>query len=356
VTEAANGRNAGSSVRSPLDLAAPFLARSDFLFAIALFGSLVGIGMCFLIKPHYVVDASFVPESGSENPALSLGGFGSLASRLGVGGLGAGSEADFYAQVIHSRTILDPVVTRRYNFSSEDGTSSSVSLLDILDVSDRETSERRLELASKELKERIDVSVDEASGIVSVSLDLPRADLGVAVIEAILAQLDSFNLFTRQSRAKNRREFLKDRVHHARLQLDSIETALEHFYAANRTFASSPSLSFEEARLRRRVNMAQEVYVTLNQQLEQAEIDAVRDTPTLTPVQQPIAPTEPKWPRMGIMAVIGALTGLLAGGVLTAWREIIPADSPIRTSVNNASAAIHEMIGRWRSPRRGRQR
>src|SRR5204862_3206315 len=135
---------------------------------------------------------------------------------------------------------------------------------------------------------------------------------------------------TRQSSAKSRREFLRDRVTEAHAQLDSAETALERFYTTNRILSSSPALTAQEARFRRRVDMAQSIYLSLSQQLEDAQIDAVRDTPTLTPVETPIAPAKPTWPKKSIMAVIGFIFGITVGSIRTTWRESLSADSPVR--------------------------
>ncbi len=341
-----------SGVRSAIDLLAPLLRHLDSLLALGIVGGIAGVGATFILPAHYRVQASFVPEVTSDIPSGASGGLSSLASRLGVGGLSSQISPDFYAQVLRTRTVLDPVILQRYPSPDADSPADSVNLIEVLDISRRHSPERRLELAYKALAEdRLDIDVDQASGIVTLSVDMPTGTLGVAVAKAMLSQLDSFNRFTRQSSAKSRREFLNERVADAHAQLDSAEGALEHFYSTNRMLSSSPSLTSQEARLRRRVDMAQGIYVSLSQQLEDAQIDAVRDTPTLTPVERPIAPAKPTWPRKAVMGALGFLVGIIAGTVRTTWRETLSANSPVRVSLTRAAHALQDLVGRWRRRR-----
>ncbi len=347
----ADGQRTG--VRNAIDLVAPLIRRLDSLLALGILGGIAGIGATFILPAHYRVEASFVPEVSSEIPSAGAGGLSSLASRLGVGNLGSQISPDFYAQVLRTRTVLDPVILKRYPSPDADSPADSVTLIEVLDIARRHSPERQLELAYKKLSDRLDIGVDQASGIVTLSVDMPTGALGVAVVKAMLSRLDSFNLFTRQSSAKSRREFLKERVAEAHAQLDSAEMALEHFYASNRILTSSPSLTAQEARLRRRVDMAQSIYLSLSQQLEDAQIDAVRDTPTLTPVERPIAPAKPTWPKKSVLGVLGFLVGIIAASVRTTWRETLSADSPVRLSLTTAAHALQDLVGRWR---RWRQR
>src|SRR5438046_9190939 len=98
--------------------------------------------------------------------------------------------------------------------------------------------------------------------------------------------------------------------------------------------------------------MAQSIYLSLSQQLEDAQIDAVRDTPTLTPVERPIAPAKPTWPRKSVMGVLGFLVGIIAGTVRTTWRETLSTDSPVRPSLTRAAQALQDPAGRCLRRRR----
>lgn len=333
----------------PLQLIAPFLRRADRLIGLGLVGALVAVVISFFIQPHYLVEARFVSET---SPSLSLENglapLASFASRLGVGGVGGRTPPEFYVQVLHTRTILDPVIQERYRSAGGRPSNDSLWLLDILEIPAKLPQSRRLELGARALERRMKTSIDDPSGIISISIDMPDPGLGVAVAREVLIQLDSFNLFTRRTEAKNRRVFVEGRVKAARASLDSAEMALQTFYAANRTFASSPALSFQEARLRRSADMAQTGYTALTQQLEQSRIDEVRDTPTLTIVQMPIAPYKPQWPKKSVLAVVGLVFGLTIGTVSVMWSDVLPPDSAARSSLATMGAALRDLLIRWR--------
>lgn len=337
----------------PLQLIAPFLRRADRLIGLGLVGAVAAIATSFFVEPRYLVEARFVSEA---SPGLSLesslGPLSSFASRLGVGGAVGRTPPEFYVQVLHTRTILDPVIQKRYAVGRTP-TGDSLWLLDILKVPAKLPQPQRLELGARALQRRMGTSIDDASGIISVSIDMPDAELGVAVVGEVLAQLDSFNLSTRRTEAKNRRIFVVGRVKAARAQLDSSELSLQNFYTANRTFASSPALSFQEGRLRRSIEMAQTVYTTLTQQLEQARVDEVRDTPTLTIVQPPIAPYKPQWPRKSVLGLIGLVFGVVVGSASVLWTDILPPDSAARSAVAGLGVALRDLLVRWRLVSRG---
>ncbi len=338
----------------PLQLIAPFLRRADRLIGLGLVGAGVAIAISFFVQPHYRVEARFVSEA---SPGLSLenslGPLASFASRLGVGGVAGRTPPEFYVQVLHTRTILDPVIQKRYAVARGQRSGDSLWLLDVLKAPAKLLPLQRLELGARAFERRMNTSIDDASGIISVSIDMPDPDLGVAVTREVLTQLDSFNLSTRRTEAKNRRLFVERRVQAARAQLDSAELSLQNFYTTNRTFASSPALSFREARLRRSIDMAQAVYTTMTQQLEQARVDEVRDTPTLTIVEMPIAPYKPQWPRKSILAVIGFVFGMIVGSASILWNDVLPPDSAARSSVAAVGTALRDLLVRWRLLPRG---
>src|SRR5206468_9599271 len=96
----------------------------------------------------------------------------------------------------------------------------------------------------------------------------------------------------------------------AATELAATEDSLRRFLSSNRAFQGSPALAFEEARLRRAQDLRQTLYVNLRQQLDQATIDASRNTPALTVITRPEIVTTRSWPRRRLvvaLVVAGAL-------------------------------------------------
>jgi uncharacterized protein involved in exopolysaccharide biosynthesis len=126
--------------------------------------------------------------------------------------------------------------------------------------------------------------------MVVVEVQLREAAVSQAVARALLAQLDTFNLRTRQTQASSERRFTEGRLAEARAELRGAENDLLAFLQSNRDFRSSPQLTFLYDRLTRDVTLKQQVYTTLAQAFEQARIDEVRDTPVITVVEDPMLP------------------------------------------------------------------
>jgi uncharacterized protein involved in exopolysaccharide biosynthesis len=59
--------------------------------------------------------------------------------------------------------------------------------------------------------------------------------------------------------------------------------------------------------------MAQQVYVQLRLQEEQAAVQAVRTTPAISVIDPPIEPVKPSWPRKKLAIAAGFACGLLLG-------------------------------------------
>ena len=97
----------------------------------------------------------------------------------------------------------------------------------------------------------------------------------------------------------------------ARTNLDEAEDSLRQFYERNRRIADSPRLQFEEGRLRRRIDLRQEIYLVLNRELEQARLDEVRDTPILNIIDPPVPPARHEKPQRRVIAVLAAFLGAL---------------------------------------------
>src|SRR5205823_6465820 len=144
----------------------------------------------------------------------------------------------------------------------------------------------RDERGLKKLRGMIRVTPDAKTNVVSFAVDARDPQLAFQIARALLQNLDAFNVSVRQSRAKNERAFLDARVADAQQDLRSSEGDLESFLSSNRDF-HSPSLAVQEARLRRRVDLAQTRFIELQRQLDQARVQEVRDTPVITVLDAP---------------------------------------------------------------------
>jgi len=303
----------------------------------------IALGIAFVLPSRYAVSVSFISaEADATNPAT--GGLTALASRFGIGPSAQAQSPEFYTSLLATRSIVDPVLLDTIRTSQGQLTS----LLDFLHVKGDSLSERLERGAKKLVETATTTSVDDQTGIVTLLVELRDSRVAADVAMRLVARLDSFNLVTRQSEARARAQFLEVRLGSAQRDLARAEDSLRSFYERNRRIADSPALQFEEGRLKRVVDLRQQVFLTLNQEYEQARIDQVRDTPVLTILQPAIVPTKRAWPKRGVSAVAGFIAGVLLAGALTAWREITSQSGDARDLALDLRVAFENLRQRFR--------
>ena len=78
----------------------------------------------------------------------------------------------------------------------------------------------------------------------------------------------------------------------------------------------------EERRIRRQVETANSLYLSLRQQYETARIDEVNNTPVITVVDRAVPPRRREWPRFGLMLVAATVLGASLGTLVAAARVL----------------------------------
>jgi uncharacterized protein involved in exopolysaccharide biosynthesis len=295
------------SVRSLLSVVPADIRRSaGVALRVAPVAAVVGVVVALLWPKHYLSTASFIAETQSSRAIPSS--LGALADQFGVSAGGAGAQSPaLFADLLESRAILLPVLGMATT-TTRDGDAKA--LIDRLDVGSS-TQRDREERALRNLRSMLAITPDAKTNVVTVGVDARDPQLAYDIAEGLLKNLDQFNVNVRRSRAKNEREFLDARVSDAQSDLRGAEEALEQFLNSNRD-SRSPSLAFREARLRRKVELAQARFVDLQRQLDQARIQEVRDTPAITVLDKPNLPQRHYRPRRMLVVLVFLVLGVLA--------------------------------------------
>jgi uncharacterized protein involved in exopolysaccharide biosynthesis len=283
--------------------------------------------LVLLLPRTYVARAAFVPAE----PSTSIGSVNSLVSSLnafgipGLGaltsGLGTGSSVSpqFYGDLLTSNTLLHAVVTTRYDASAHEtngGRAFAGTLVDYVDARGPTPADREFD-AMKQFKRKVlTVAVDRPTGIVRLEVRTKSRQLSALVARRLLQLVNDFNLRRRQTQAGAEREFDARRTAAALDSLHAAESALASFRVSNLDFSHSAALVTREAELQRRVTLAQQLYTTIAQRYEIANIEAVRNTPVVTVLDAPEGLVEAR-PRYVVAFGLGALLAgfLLACGI-----------------------------------------
>src|SRR5712691_5207034 len=255
---------------------------------VVVFVPLVAAGLTALASlitpPTFTATSAFVPEV---RPSARLAGgiadLAGLASQFGVSLGSDGSQSPrFYAQVARSRDILERLLLSRFPLSAASGsTLDSITLLQSLGIRGRSLPDS-LERGITRFRERLTVKVDNPTNIVTLSVEAKDPDLAANAANRLVTYLNDFNAQVRQSQARQKRKFVEQRVGEGERDLKDAEEQLRRFYESNRSWQQAPQLVFREGRLRRQVEIRENLYMTLRREFETARIEEVNDIPVIT--------------------------------------------------------------------------
>ncbi|HJQ09415.1 MAG TPA: GNVR domain-containing protein [Gemmatimonadaceae bacterium] len=311
-----------------------------------------------LLPPVYQAHASFVTVgSSSSKVANALSGSGAglqgLASQLGVpSGTDPSESPNFYAKLIESDELKRRLLRSKFLDPRGKSPTDSATLLEILRPK-AENPQRRMELAIKRIGKAITTNYDLKTNLVQLTVDARWSELAAAIANRTIGLVDAFNHEQRVSRYRSKRLFLQNRLDSAKIELQNAEQQQRIFYDQNRQWRSSPQLVFEEGRLRRNVDVASDLFLTLQRQFETARLDEFNDAAEITVVDPAVPPWKAQWPRYWVLLAsalfVGGLLGVLFAGsatILADWRGRNPATA---TALSDSIAALPIPRGRRRS-------
>jgi uncharacterized protein involved in exopolysaccharide biosynthesis len=188
-----------------------------------------------------------------------------------------------------------------------------------------------MEIALKKMQKDITTNFDIKTNVVQLAVASRWSETAAAIANRTIELVDRFNYEQRVSRARSKRVFVQSRLDSAKVQLQGAEEAQRYFYDQNRQWRTSPQLVFEEARLRRNVDVATDLFLTLQRQFEAARLDEFNDAAVITVVDPAYPPHKAQWPRYWLLLAsalaIGAILGFLVAGsaaILADWRRRNP--------------------------------
>jgi uncharacterized protein involved in exopolysaccharide biosynthesis len=257
---------------------------------------------------RYTAESKFASQQADAGDSR----FAGIAAQFGIALPSGGSAAqplDYSVELITSQQILRDAVTTKYNFAEDEEGKRirSGNLVELYGIKAKSPS-AALRAATARLRSTVSASPNVRSGLITLRTSARWPGLAIAINKRLLDLVNEFNLEKRQSHAAEERKFIDERMNVAGDELSAAENALKQFYDENRGYEGSPQLRFEQQRLQRRVDLRQQVYISLAQAYEQARIDEVRNTPIITIVDPPAAAS-----AMGGGMVTNALLGVFAG-------------------------------------------
>jgi tyrosine-protein kinase Etk/Wzc len=314
----------------------------------ALAGLVLAVGLTLILPRKYTAQASFVPQKKETQSALA-----GLASQFGFAlpATGDGESAEFYTELLTSRTILGQVADSTYSVTpspSSEGSANAQrqSLATLYDIHDDDPRKQR-ELVIDKLKKLVRAEKTRTTDIVTISVTTKWPHVSHQIAANLLAMVSEFNVHNRQSRASAERKFVEGRLQQARAELRAAENDLQAFLQSNRNFSGSPQLQMTRTRLMRIVTNREDVVRGLEESYEKARIEEVRNTPVISIVEPPVVPARsdprklPGWAILG--AIVGTLVTTIFLGVRGALRSLRAVADAEVTGNSNAVDPIHQL-------------
>lgn len=168
--------------------------------------------------------------------------------------------------------------------------------------------------------ERISVSSDKKSGIVTISATMPdpvaAADLVRATSERLTETIISFEV----RKADEELRFIEEQSASSKARYDTAQRALAAFADRNRILGTATA-QIERDRLSREVESAFELYQQFSREREQARIKRNQDTPVFAVLQPVTVPNQRSSPNRRAIMLVCLVAGLFVGGFRVARRH-----------------------------------
>ena len=354
-----------------LELAKTIWNKRMFILKIVGIGAFLGVIVALLSPKEYKSTSTLMPEYSTE----SEGGASSLLRQygglLGVSGGSYNSNSnairvDLYPNIVQSTNFQIQLMQQPFYFSDLDTTATlfeyytelnSAGVLGfvaeytidlrgkilgaILPKKELMTSvpgatEESLVLnLSKEefevvetLRGKISASLDEKSGIVSVTVTLPDNVAAAAVTEYTIRELTEYLTEYRTEKVLRDLTFVEEQLATAEVRFEAAQLALAEFRDSNQGNLSARAQT-DEQRLNSEYQIAFNLYNSLTQQYEEAKLKVQETTPvfkTWEPVQVPINDE-----TSGAMILIVFI--MLSGIGSIGWIFIVPLIEQFSTSL-----------------------
>jgi len=163
----------------------------------------------------------------------------------------------------------------------------------------------------KSISNKVSASVDEETGLMTISVTAGGPELASSLAESFLDHFTARVRTIRTEKVRERLQFVEGRFEEAEQELEQAEEKLAQFLERNQN-PTTASLQFRRDRLQRQVSFKEQLYSELQSQLTQTRLDLQRRQPVVTVVEKPVRPMEPSAPNRTLIVILN----LMLGGVL----------------------------------------
>ncbi len=282
-----------------------------YIFLLTLSFTILGTSSSFLLKKYFDAEISLYP---AKNDISQIGQFQSLAANFGINT--TNNEQNFnIPDVVNSRLIANLVINKKWTTRK----GNSKNLIELWQINKKKSlfsnkdsqldSMIVIESAIQKFKDHIHVSEDRMTGLIKITTTFQDPNVAAGVANFIGDQIELYIQKENSAQSKKEKEFIFERLTIVKKELENSELDLKIFKERNRGYENSPELFMKYSQFFRKVEAKKEVYLTLQQQLELARIEEVKQSPILHILDYAVPPVNKSYPNRYFIAVISLLLG-----------------------------------------------
>ena len=176
------------------------------------------------------------------------------------------------------------------------------------------------------LGQSIGISLDDKKGYVTITANMPEAVAAAQMAQATLTLLQRYITEFKIEKVQSNLDFVQERFDEAKRNFEDVQARRARLRDANMN-TTRYSARTEMERLDAEYTLAQGVYTSLAQQVEQAKISVKETTPILTVIKPVTVPYKKSKPQRAMIlfafTVLGAVAGMGCVLLVPAVAEIV---------------------------------
>lgn len=299
------------------------LNNKNFIVLLTLLFSISGVSLSYFFKKHYSAEITLYPAKNDNIQGLAQ--FQAIAMNLGMNSKNNDQSFNI-PDVVKSRLIAEKAINQ--NWLSKKG--SKINLIELwglnqvsrFSLNKNKSPDKAIviEKAVNKFNDHISVSEDRLTGLIRISTKLEDPIIVASLANFVGQQVQNYIQKENSAQSTKEKLFIKERVSVVKNELEVSEMNLKTFKETNRGYEESPELFMIFSRLFRESEAKKEVYLTLQQQLELARIEEVRQSPILHILDNAVTPTRKSSPNRLVFLAISAFFGLFTSSLIALFR------------------------------------
>lgn len=274
----------------------------------------LGLGMTYIHfkQPRYLATSKFVVKTSEDNAAGQLRNLAALAG-INVGGGSSINPDAVFGELLKDDEFLENILRKKWSTGRD---SFDIPSLWHLSVDTLEP-DWRYRLSKQQVEKLRDggflkLEKTKSTGISMLKTLFTDPVLATQVNFYVLKLFNEFMVRDQVTQAGEKRKFIADRIGEIERDLRRSEEQLVDFQMKNKNVTIA-TVMMEQMRLRRNMDIDQELYLQLKKQFEIVKIEEKNDQPVIQLISKPVVPVNPFKPNRKLVMFAALVAGILAG-------------------------------------------